>query len=508
MPKVYNKYEKIVVYCQIINTQKLNSFTLFKNNKTKSKIKELYKLAANNTEELKVIKKLGYKNSKDPSYQKLSDRLLYKLKSSLFFLDTEHEKFSSLGVEFYKLYKNLFQHRILLMLSQRNLSMDTIEKDIDKAIEYDFPDIILQLAGIVRTYYGYMKPNESKFKFYDDLIDKNIKNYDAELLVEKYYSLLSYNYLYKKHDQKFLLNIVNEYELIKKKKISQVETYRFIIHDFQILSFKEQLLKNYHEVIRLADKTIYYFKKKPYDSFLITYFIYTDKINALIKLHKFQEAKKEIETLESQIEKGIYNWFKLKSLHFIICISLNDYNQAYLITYKVTNHKSFKLFQTLHQSWLIKEAYIHFLIKMNKIDQNTLDNYPLKSFRLGKFLNEVPIYSKDKRGLNISILIIQMLFYLADKKYNQFIDRMDALTQYSYRYLRNDETLRSNAFIKMILKIPDASWHPLRVQRHVEKFYKKLVSTPMEISDQSAEIEIIPYEHLWELVLEILERDK
>ena len=85
---------------------------------------------------------------------------------------------------------------------------------------------------------------------------------------------------------------------------------------------------------------------------------------------------------------------------------------------------------------------------------------------------------------------------------------MDALNQYSYRYLRNDDTLRSNCFVKMILKIPDATYHPERLKRHTKKLYKTLVNTPTDIREQSSNIEIIPYESLWELVLELLQDHK
>ena len=187
-------------------------------------------------------------------------------------------------------------------------------------------------------------------------------------------------------------------------------------------------------------------------------------------------------------------------------IFLQKYQYALEVLSIATRHKEFdRLDKSFKEPWLIKEAYLNFLIKMKKVDPSP---FKLRSFKIGKFLNEVPTYSKDKRGYNIAIIIIQLLFFLLDHKYSKFIDRIDALNQYSYRYLRNDDTLRSNCFIKMMLKLPDTNFHPVAVQRHTKKLYKKLSQTKPDIREHSSHIEIIPYETLWEMVLELLEKQK
>lgn len=503
----YSKYEKIVELSNLISSQKLNSFNLFDQEKKDSKIKLLYHLSSNEKKEDQVIKLLGYEKN-NSAYLKLKDRLLKKLYSSLFFLDTSSNIFSSLGLEFYKLQKTLFQHRVLLQLNKLDLSYDVIETDIRSAIKYEFPDIVIQLARPARQYFGFINPDQKKFIYYDQLIEDYLRKYEAELLTEKYYSILSYNYKIKKSDERILLGIIDEY-LEKIESYSDLEeTFRKTLYKYQITSFKYQLLKDFNRVVELSDKTISYFKNKPYSSYLITYFISVDQTTALLKLNKINQALVGINELEAIYEKGHFNWFKIQSLKFSAYLLLKNYNKIYDITKEVIGIKKLQQYKGHHQFWLIKDAYINFLLRMGKINLEEKENQKNKTFRLGKFLNEVPLFSNDKRGLNISILILQMLFYLLDRKFGKFIDRMDALNQYSYRYLRNDETLRSNCFVKMILKIPDANYHPVAVQRHVQKYHKKLLSTTQEISEQSAEIEIIPYENLWEMVLELLEKIK
>jgi hypothetical protein len=151
--------------------------------------------------------------------------------------------------------------------------------------------------------------------------------------------------------------------------------------------------------------------------------------------------------------------------------------------------------------WKINEAFINYLSLTGKLASSNK-----KSFRLGKFLNEVPIYSKDKRGSNITILILQVLFLLEDRKYDTLIDRTDALKIYTQRYLKGDGTYRSNCFINMLLCLPACSFQRERVEEKARKYLDKLHAMPIEKARQSAELEVMPYEMLWEFVLESLDR--
>ena len=57
----------------------------------------------------------------------------------------------------------------------------------------------------------------------------------------------------------------------------------------------------------------------------------------------------------------------------------------------------------------------------------------------------------------------------------------------------------------MLLQIPNASFHKAGVIRNAQKYYDTLLATPLDVAGQSHEIEISPYEDLWEFILESLE---
>lgn len=126
-------------------------------------------------------------------------------------------------------------------------------------------------------------------------------------------------------------------------------------------------------------------------------------------------------------------------------------------------------------------------------------------FRLARFLNQVPHFSKDKKGMNINILIIEMLQYLRKKIFSKVIDRTAALQRYIYRYLMEDEsTYRSRHFLLMIVCLEKGAFRKKEVDPLVEEHLEALKQLPLHKARQDYEVEVVPYEHLWAFVREQL----
>ena len=169
------------------------------------------------------------------------------------------------------------------------------------------------------------------------------------------------------------------------------------------------------------------------------------------------------------------------------------YNQA-------TTHKSFRaLPPDFKELWKVYEAYLAYLQQVNR-----LEHQETQQFKIAKFMNEVPIFSKDKKGVNVAIIIIQILFLFVQGKEIKIIDKVESLRMYVHAHLRNDDSLRSNLFIKMLLKMIQSNFHKSGTIRRTEQLRKKLQNTPMVSIGQSKYVEIIPYETLWEISLGFL----
>ena len=106
--------------------------------------------------------------------------------------------------------------------------------------------------------------------------------------------------------------------------------------------------------------------------------------------------------------------------------------------------------------------------------------------------------------MNINLLIIQILEYTRRKQYDKIIDRIDALKQYMHRYLRDDATYRSNCFIRMLLCLPRGHFNQVGVRRVAQPYLDKLLAKPILETNQDYEVEMVPFEDLWEFVVSLL----
>jgi len=444
----------------------------------------------------------------DSKYRKLKSRLRNRLVNTLFFIDVQQYSRFEVDKALVKAHNLVSAVYILRNKGQLAAAMDIAEDAFKITKKFDLLDLSLSLSLLLSNYYSAYKSDKTKYELYSKMVSKYQKLLNLEIAARNcfnYFALLINN----KKNSKILEHsdqIKTDLILIK-ENIHKYDAYNFKFYAFNVLYFESYLNKNYSELEQVSEQAVLYFKSKNGFSTLGE-FSFTQKLGiAYQALGKFNDAIKVYkEALGLNPREGGLAWYNIRNHLFNTHLATLEYQNAYKYLLEATLHKSFKnLFETHREPWLVKEAYVHLLINIGKVVEDSEVEIKLRPFRINRFLNEVPHFSKDKRGLNIAILIIHVLFLFINKKEFEIEDRLNALGQYSFRYLRNDETLRSNAFIKMLQKLPLANFHPVRLKRHVEKFHKRLLETPMNISEQSAEIEIIPYEHLWEIVIELLQ---
>jgi hypothetical protein len=127
-----------------------------------------------------------------------------------------------------------------------------------------------------------------------------------------------------------------------------------------------------------------------------------------------------------------------------------------------------------------------------------------KYFRLSAFVNDVPAYSIDKRGMNIPVIIAQILYFIVKRDFDAVHNRMIAIEKYCVRHLKaKDFDYRSYYFIKMLLTLEECGYNKKRVERRIEGFKRKFEQVPPE--SKNLEIEIMPFEDILNIVYQLIE---
>jgi len=454
-----------------------------------------------------AIKLLYEKKPAQASLIKLKSRLSKKILNSIFFIDTNQPSFTDYKRAKFELHRHWAAIRLILDRDNKLYSLKLLQQTFNKANKYEITEIAMLCSRDLVKLYSVAYPNIRKAKFYQKMLNEKRILLEKELVMEEYYNKISLQtFTSKSPDQSQIIKSINEIE----EEINSIyKSYKSVLTSviyFYIMSAKYRILKNYEKCEKLCLEALNYFDNKRLRNKTVEAQVNNILILSNLGMRKFQKAISTGNKNLKYLDEGTYGWFRVLGYNFNAYLMLDNYTSSLEITHKALENSKLKNFGYYYELFQLNEAYLDLLVKINRIKLPTKNKF--RKFKLGRFLNDVPSFSKDKRGLNVAILIVSLIHLLFKRKYDETLNRLDSLKQYSYRYLRNDHTLRSNCFIKMLCKIPDANYHPIALERHTKKLYNKLSTTTYAYSDNPAEIEVIPYENLWEIVLEVLDKNQ
>lgn len=447
-----------------------------------------------------------YGTSKKASkYQKLKYVLRNRLINNLFFIDVSQPSYNDRQKAYYECYKEWAAVKILLGKNAKVAAVDLSHNILKQAQKYEFTELVVDIARMLRLHYGTIVGDMKKYDYYCTLFEEYEDIWQKENLVEGLYVELMTRYVRTKAQQ-------SEVHAKAKAFLAQIEPV-LAGYDAYGIQFCGSLIKmiipscinDYEKTVAVCESCVDFFKAKPYVARLPLQIAYQQKLICCIQLKQYEAGKEAAENALTLMEEGDFNWFKHQEYFFMLAMHTQKYQEAYQVFYKTLKNTRFSYLPgPVQEIWKIYEAYVHYLVEVGQITPKESDRRFTK-FRLGRFLNDTPIFSKDKRGMNIPILIIHILFMIYQKKYNRAIDRMEAIDKYCSRYLKKDDNFRSNCFIRLLLLIPQANFHQAAVGRKATKYLKRLQDVSLEVANQTHEIEIIPYEDLWKFAVESLE---
>ncbi len=456
----------------------------------------------NSRDEDEIKFKLFGSLNKPSEFSKLKSTMKNILLKCLSLHEIPWEENDSRLNEFHKLYNNYLGIVYLYDSKRFLLGIKLLEYEIIKAIRYEFSDLVVNMSKILVSYYGSDQYNEYKFKKYLQLFNEYAEIYKYELLTIEYYvvlqksqseSLSNTNSQYKKLAEHYIDNLkklsINSFNYNYNKYRIELIYFEFNRDYESILSYSTQLLEKYDN--RFITKT----KRGNVNIRMMWALIQAGKYNQSIIMG--------IETLRT-IQKHNSTYFSLSYYTIKAYLYQGLYNDAIEFI-----SDSFRLLDFKYLSGIYFEVinltlgYCHLIIESGMVDRERILR-KLPPFRISKFLNEIPNYSKDKRGINVSILLMHITFLLQKKDYGKIIDRVDALKFYAYRHLRRDDTYRSNCMIKMVIQMAKADFHPVRTERYTEDLFRQLQEVKLAGSGQNIETEIIPYEVLWDIMKKAL----
>ncbi len=469
----------------------------------KSKAQELYYLITENPDmvEDEYAKILYGTSATDRNYRALKKRLKERLLNTLFFIDLNEEGYNEQQRAYYSCMKDFSAAKVLIGKSAYCNGVSLMRKVLQKSIRYEFFSIGLEAARQLRIYYGNNEGNHKEFQEYNKICKYCEKVLRAELRAEEYYGDLISRHHTRASNKEEFLSLSGQYAEKVKRKMEKYEAYKLHLVGNLVQLVHFAINKDYRSAIEACQEGIAFFEQKPYANRQAVANLSSRLLMYHLQLREYKEGEQVYLKNKDKLTPGTINWTTNQATFIMLALHTERYQEAFRVFQETTSNPRFGFLPDMQKEKMrILEAYLYYLNAVGKI---TIPG-KMKKFRISRFINQVPIFSKDKRGYNVAILIAQVLFLIKERKHAKVLDRMEAIEKYVQRYLRKGDAYRSSCFIRMLLQIPASGFHRVASERKAQPYLRRLLKNPMDVGQKTQEFEFIPYETLWKLALESL----
>ena len=434
------------------------------------------------------------------AYRKLKSDIKGHLIDSILDINTFKSDFSDYQRAYYDCHKKWLVVRILAGMNANISAMELAEKLLHKASKFDFTFLSMDISSFLRIQYGLRESNSIKYREMSELFSKFRALYDAECLAEQLYTELIVTYVNKRGtNNEIHERAIQAFQTIK-PLMDSCESYKLQMYGYLVGLLQFTSVKDYGSAIEFCNSAIAFFNKRSYEARTPLQIFHYQNLIGNIQLGHFYAGQVSAHECLRFLQEGTFNWFKYQELFLSLCFHSQEYKQADETLQNILAHPRFQFLpDNAKEIWTIYESYLYFLHSLGLVQSKLA-----QKFKLDRFERRTPIFSKDKGGLNVAIIVIRILILLSERKFRKFIDEVDAINQYCYRHLKGEHTKRSYYFIKMLLVIPFAQFEPKQVEVKVKLLKQKLESHPFNVENQNNEVEIIPFERLWDMLMQQL----
>lgn len=431
----------------------------------------------------------------------LKNRLKNRLCDAVFLLDFREGSHPDRQTAFVECLKKWSSAMILISKNIRSIGVKQLENLLRHTLDFEFTELSMNIIRTLELYYGTIEGDQRKYTELEAQLVELEALWLAERETERLYSDLVINYVNFRADKHLAVLKAEDYFARVEPFMERYDAFKvhFFGYLIQTIIFDSQ--NDYVSMEQVCTRAIEFFGRKQYASGMALQTFYYHIITCCLYTRQFEKGQTHVQILEKMLEENSFNWFKLQELYVTISMHTGNYAVAAGTLDRVLSNPHLNAQPShIQEFWKLVEAYIQYLALTGGTDGKEMPRLSF-GFKINRFLNEVPLLSKDKRGMNIAIQIIQFLFYVAQNRQEECENRIDALKKYCTRYLTDNNTLRSRYFIKMLIQIPLNSFDPDKVQQKTADIFKSLLQIPWHTVNQHREIEIIPYENLWPVVL-------
>lgn len=427
-------------------------------------------------------------------------RLQEKLKRHILqYIPANHNN-NALRRAYYNCVINYAVVKFLFGKSYKKAAADVAEKTFKLAMKYGFPDIALEMSRRLFTFYGVHSSKKKKAEFYYNQVEPLLYQIKMEVSATWNQTKLASQFTTKKALPDTFVNEAKTAFYQLKPYLSEIKTIRYRRQTYLVGIYYLLAKKDFSACQTLCKEAITLMQSDEaiYDSYGINLMRNYLALSSLIN-QDYQTCESVLEEVCLTTAKYKQQWFSAKLFIFVLRIRQKDFNESWKIFNEVNDGQALKRESVLLQNrWKLFEAYLHLCDKLRHKKKTDA------KYKVYKYLNDTSVFTTDKKAMNVSLIICYYLHLLVDKKLDKLIDMEDSVQSYIGRHLVKNASFRNKCFLKLLMIIPKHNFHPEAIARHAEKWRKKLLEVPLKYDGTSNLIEIVPFEQLWDMIMQYL----
>jgi hypothetical protein len=493
---------------QVLARYKRQKIDIIGNDESDSRYTELFNLIKDGkiTTDKEVTQHFfGDKASpSDGKYRFFKSEFKDRLLNTLFFIDLDNPQFNEFQKAYYKAVHDWGAINILYRRGIVDAANNLAEKLLTDCIKYEITDLCVAILERLKSKYGLQVGDKKKYIHFKDLFWHYKEVWNSEHLAREAFEEIRLDYI---KSTAFRPETSAKAELILKnlKELrDKTDSFQFVYFYYCVKEAVYSAKHDWKGLLPMCDEAIAYFNTKPFSVKTYIAIFINQKAIALFMLRRFEECRKVIEEALALQEEGDMNWFKTMEKKMLLLFHTGTYTEGYALYNQVRNIKEYKNLRGHNaEIWQLFEAYLYvgaLVGKMPDIDRHAKNTFG--NFRLSKFLNEIPTFSHDKKGMNIPVLVIQIVLMVLER-HKGLVDRIETIEKYLVRNVPKSDSgnYRSNQFIKALVELPKADFKVKLIQRRTDKIIADMSSVPYDLVEAGYKLEVLPFEVLWQLIL-------
>ena len=372
---------------------------------------------------------------------------------------------------------------MLILLEKREAGLPLARSTMRKAEQECMFQIALDITRRLRAIYGYVYMDKKWFKYFSE---KQLK-YKQELNWELEAEDLFYQYSHQHLQGKMLPGVEEKLSVLAKFPATS-HRFHYMRYLCQVVHY--QVTRQEKAMLATCREALAFFKKYKNLPYVINFSFSYRAIAYHLAQREFAQAELAINESIEPTTRGEKNWQIL-----MVHRALLGFHSAKIAIAKDSYQKAIKVPKKLRteqvqERWRIIRAYLELF------DRGT------GTWRLAKFLNSFPYSQSDKSGPILSVHIAELLHLLKQGKFEAYRYRCERMTAYIDRYLnKKKELIRFVHFFRLLQCVVRGGFRRKEATKKGKLYLNKLQSSTPRIGADVREVEVVPFERLWEMVL-------